>query len=103
MSIIKVTQRHINIGVQGSCECCPIALAIYDYLAKTMPIDEYLSCEVTVGAVGPVITIKNREDEIKMVTYSMSGKLSRFIRSFDMAKKVKPFEFDLDKLTRWPV
>ena len=79
--LIEVTQKHINKGVKGKCNRCPVALAISD----------------TFGTPEVGIFYKNgwidSEDDYK--DFNLSRSVSRFIGRFDKLgkKAVKPFRF----------
>lgn len=74
---IKVTQNHIDRGKPADSKCCPIALAVKETIG--LPIE--------VGAYD--FTICGEVFELPSLAY-------RFVRGFDRAWEVEPFEFNLE-------
>jgi hypothetical protein len=81
---IKVTQGHIRQGCRQNCEFCPIALAVIPFIKKTYRL-----------TVGQAINIRDAGG--KLLWYIFLERIaSNFIRLFDMAEPVEPFEFQID-------
>lgn len=77
--IIKVTKKHIKLGICDSNDQCPIALALLDR-------------GYTSVSVGP------REIEVNTRIWKPSPNAAQFIQDFDQGKTVKPQTFVLSKL-----
>jgi hypothetical protein len=78
---VKLTQKHIRVGIRGAAHFCPIALAIKD----TEP-----NAEVVVGCA--IVLIGETH-------YDMDDKAVGFVRRFDRGDRLheRGFTFDLRK------
>lgn len=74
---IKVTQKHINLGVGSSLQACPIALALRGLGLRHVTVADTLHF-----SHGP--------DHYVLESPTVAKK---FMSRFDLAKKVKPFQF----------
>ena len=83
---IKVTQKHINVGVTESCTHCPIGLVLIEKGMEEIEVTESW------------VRFQYRDE--------VSGELIRehcplpkdaqtFVRKFDNEEQVEPFEFTL--------
>ena len=81
MTIIKVTQKHINAG-GNSGNNCPINLAICEQLGLN-------NNKVYVGYIQITIMPQNK-------IIPISGVVRRKIKYHDKGWNIKPFEFELD-------
>lgn len=77
---IKVTQKHIDCGVWGEGDKCPIAKAI-----RSIPSIKKKS-----------IYVNSTCCWIGTKLYRLPEVATKFVAAFDGEKKVKPFEFELD-------
>lgn len=74
---IKVTKEHIDKGVKGSWDCCPIALAIKEQLnIESIEVNDEL------------ISTQERD-------YRTPLSCVNFMEKFDEGDPVTPFEFEL--------
>lgn len=78
---INVTQDDIDCGIIGNCELCPIALAILP-IVSPLPV-EVDNCCIEIGGV----------------QYNSPNSVCQFIDDFDNGKPVKPFSFELEKIS----
>lgn len=79
---IEVTLEHIRNGRRNSCYACPIALAIVDAANVQNP------------------TVGSRSVSIGDMVYRLPVAAQDFIASFDTARDVEPFSFDLSDPTK---
>jgi hypothetical protein len=79
---IKVTQEHINKGISGDMNKCPIALAVLE--ATHLP-SLSVSTDYVIIDIGTRKLSRKLPDEVK-----------EFITAFDFHHLVKPFEFELE-------
>lgn len=77
---ISVTQEHIGNGVPGSCDFCPIALAIVSTLGYRPHGLEVSGNYIEMEGERPRAT---------------SAAMKEFIDAFDDGLPVQPFEFEL--------
>lgn len=89
MATINVTQAHIDEGVPGEPDRCPIALAVRTDFIPVLPPDEHYY--VDVGDDG--ITINSPS---LRVLFPLSPERSAFIYDFDDHRHVEPFSFTLN-------
>ena len=80
---IEVKQSHIDEGVQGSCDACPIALAICEV------IDPY---HLAVNRSEISFSMKNNEQP---KSFYFPDNVFRFVSEFDRGIFVEPFSFEL--------
>jgi hypothetical protein len=90
MTLVRVTDDHIRLGLVGDSKCCPVALAIDDAIGPLLS-----------GIVGmSVIFVHNTRAGTLIGFTKQTDSVAEFRRSFDLAGRngahVKPFEFDLD-------
>ena len=81
---IKVTQKNIDKGYRGSCDTCPLALA----LKEAIPTARLVS-------VGTESIGFTREGQSRWKIIKLPPQARFFVDDFDAGKPVKPFEFDL--------
>ncbi len=79
MTTIQVTQKHIDEGVPGECDRCPIALAMHDALKLNVSVGDY-DCWT---------------DEYVEVELPKEAKI--FVHDFDRLEPVHPFSFEIDE------
>lgn len=84
--IIKVTRAHIDMGDDGHCRTCPVALAINevlstDYFSVIRPGTIYLNHMKMIG---------------EGISREMPEHVARFVKWFDAHGVVEPIEFELD-------
>jgi hypothetical protein len=77
---VKVTDKHIREGEQGSARHCPIALAIADALPGTLP---------------PYIAVFGRAAIVGNSSYLLPPEAYDFVVAYDGYEYVGPLEFDL--------
>ncbi len=77
---VKVRRKHIENGIFGSISECPIALALGD--------QGYPDARVHSNNA-------SYHDGAFLVSAQLSRSATRFVRSFDHGRKVKPFNFYL--------
>lgn len=89
---IRVTRKHIDLGVPCSMSRCPIALAIKEKTGSWRVRVEHGS----VKFLKPGESI--RFDDLGYVVGSVliASKATEFIDKFDLGRDVKPFTFNLD-------
>jgi hypothetical protein len=80
MAIVRVTRKHIRMGMPGAVRTCPIANAVRDFMKGYR--------DGTIAVTDACIWIGPH----KFVT---PCRASRFIYAFDKGRKVKPFAFRL--------
>jgi hypothetical protein len=81
---VRVTAEHITRGRPGSCERCPVALAI---TAAT--------CACYVSAAASTFTILTGTGQL--LTYRTPPLAAAFITAFDAAQPVAPFQFTMPR------
>lgn len=83
--LVKVEQKHINLGLRGNCSSCPIALAIKEINQSKF---------VSIGYKDASIYFLERDDTY---TFDLPRAARRFINRFDkdVYVKAKPFNFYL--------
>lgn len=81
--IVKVTQRHINNGVQIIPDRCPVARAIRAVVKRSVDV-QVGSWDVSLEYKGKIINRKLRQ------------KARDFIQAFDIGEEVQPIEFSLN-------
>ena len=79
--LIKVEQKHINLGLRGNCGNCPIAQAIKE---------QHKTTYVSVGSRDASILLNK-----VMQHFTLPRVATRFINKFDMEYNCKPFNFYL--------
>jgi hypothetical protein len=80
---IKVTQEHINSGVQINTRMCPIALAIHETFPNIKKVE--------VGCDNVEIFFNDGAWE----SYTLPLEAEKFVDWFDQGGMVRPFEFSL--------
>ena len=80
--VAKITQAHIDLGLRGQCEECPVALALMDVFPDAK--------RITVGGMWINVFLPE-----KKLNARVSGVVSDFIENFDKGFDVQPMEFAL--------
>lgn len=89
---IRVTQEHIDNGIQGSCWNCPIALA-FDEVTKRLGI--FTPFRVTVDAIDVLVWLPF-DDYGHWISVPLSRRARKFVKKFDDNKPVEPITFLFD-------
>jgi len=82
--IVKVTRRHINKGLVGDSEACPIALAVKAVVKRGVKV-------FVLGDVGIEFTTKD-----KSYVRKLPKKALAFIGAFDACEAVEPIELNIN-------
>ena len=84
--LIKVTQEHIDNGVQHKSKFCPIALAIKDTVQNNFGV-----------SVGPekAYIFNSSNGDIRIDMYELPEIARDFVSSFDRKESVEPIQFQL--------
>jgi len=85
---VKVTKKHINFGMMGDSDQCPIALALRGKGFE----------KVCVGTTDTYFEVLNGKS--KSYSYYLPKKARQFIEDFDNAGDVSPIEFVLKEITK---
>ena len=75
---VSVTKKHIEMGIRGSFDHCPVALAVKDALPG-----EYIIALITFLQIG-------------RTQINCSNYITLWIRSFDQGNPMHPFKFTID-------
>ena len=81
---ICVTEEHINKGYSGSCEMCPIALALKEQMPDVNKVE----------VADTMIYLHLEEDDV--LEKQHTRRTARFIEEFDQGKNVEPFYFYME-------
>lgn len=91
--LVEVTQADIDNGIIGSCELCPIALAITRHLNTDKSY-------IHVGKQDVIFWNKNMVD--KGISRILPKAVQHFIWNFDRTLwPVAPFKFMIDNVPEW--
>jgi len=80
---VQVVSEDIERGVVGSCDECPIALAIKECFAGDF-WDNY------------TIKVDRAQIDVGPFKFKTPPRLKKFIKAFDNGEKVRPFVFWLE-------
>ena len=95
---IKVTQRHIDMGVKCSRCACPVALAIREQYDDGMLVTVNPECVTVETPYDDAVDMDVEYDYVHL-RGNLPHEVADFIRKFDQPIKqtgLHPFEFELE-------
>lgn len=92
---IKVTQEHIDSGVQKNSEYCPIAKSLEPLVKEDCIAIAHEDCEKDAQGKGECLygTVQFDHDVYKLPKEALD-----FIHNFDQGEPVLPIEFEIEKV-----